>query len=519
MALSTATITGDIADHIGNDFDIRRTKIWLTTNVPSQTIVDSAGDKIRLGSGNVTLASDGTFSATVWVPGAGSNPASWQTTVHIDYPDRNTTTGRAVKSFGPFTVTTSANLADLVAEMPVQPEYLATVLETVQDMIDAATGDQDVTLTKVTAQAYGYTNHGDVSGAQTFNGPNASHRFSATGPTTITLAGYDEGMVATLICFAGAEDVTVNNAGDVELADNTAWSAEYALGTWVSGGGGGTPAAPDTTPPSNVVGLTVTGGSQQVSATWTASTDTESPVSYRWRVWLTSGGSPASGVGWTTTTSPTFTKTGLAAGAYTAEVYAYSTGGSTPTVSGTATVTAPLTTDFLDTFSRGPSNISTSPNPDLGSPWIGSALGACTISGGRLNAAGEMFAPRTVAAREIIAIATAPTSGETWFTGQANGTTGVAAGFGAQINAAGRVYTNLSSVSFNISGGSNPWTANGYLTAGDHTIKITHEGTLTTVYVDGVKVLEGTSPVPTYHGAGIYSAGGGASVDSFEVKV
>ena len=127
MPLAEATISFDIADLIGVDFDARRTKVWVKTNIPDETLVDTDGNKIRLGSGNVPVAADGTGSVTVWVPGAGANPASWQTSVHVEYADRNALRGRAVRVFGPYTITASANLADLIVEQEIPPTYLATV--------------------------------------------------------------------------------------------------------------------------------------------------------------------------------------------------------------------------------------------------------------------------------------------------------------------------------------------------------------------------------------------------------
>ncbi|MFZ9511369.1 MAG: hypothetical protein ACO27H_10350, partial [Burkholderiaceae bacterium] len=65
--------------------------------------------------------------------------------MHIDYPDRNAAGGRGKKSFGPFTIATSANLADLIAEMPVQPENASSFLDLVQ----------------------GYSDHGSIAGTLT----------------------------------------------------------------------------------------------------------------------------------------------------------------------------------------------------------------------------------------------------------------------------------------------------------------------------------------------------------------
>ena len=120
MPLAEATITYDLADLVGTDFDARRTRVWATTNVATDTVIDTDGNKIRLGSGKGTVNSDGTGSVTVWVPGVQSYPASWQTSIHVDYPNGRE---RGLRTFGPFTVTASADLAELVPEQEAPPTF------------------------------------------------------------------------------------------------------------------------------------------------------------------------------------------------------------------------------------------------------------------------------------------------------------------------------------------------------------------------------------------------------------
>lgn len=139
MALSTGTLSGDLADLLGNDFDSRRTKVWITTNVPGDTLVDKDGNKVRLGSGVIPFAADGTFSASVWLPGADGNPTSWQTYVNVSYPDPGSRS-RVLRAFGPFTITASSNLADLIAEQEVPPTYLSAVTAQLDTYVDAAEG-------------------------------------------------------------------------------------------------------------------------------------------------------------------------------------------------------------------------------------------------------------------------------------------------------------------------------------------------------------------------------------------
>lgn len=149
MPLSQAVITFDASDYTSTDFDARRTKVYATNNVPGGTVIDTVGNHIYLGSGNGTIATDGSGSISVPIPGTGSNPASWQTTIHLDYPDRNARGGRGTRSFGPFTITASADLADLVEELEVPPEYAGALVAEMQALrdetaaISGLTGEDD----------------------------------------------------------------------------------------------------------------------------------------------------------------------------------------------------------------------------------------------------------------------------------------------------------------------------------------------------------------------------------------
>lgn len=127
MALATAVISYDIADMVGTDFDASRTKVWVSTNVPGDAVIDTVGNAIRLGDGKGTIAPNGTGSVSVWIPGSGSNPATWQTYVHVDYVPKRKGAQHTNRTFGPFTITATADLADLIAEQEVPPTYLSQV--------------------------------------------------------------------------------------------------------------------------------------------------------------------------------------------------------------------------------------------------------------------------------------------------------------------------------------------------------------------------------------------------------
>lgn len=152
MPLSTATITLDLADMLGVDLDVRHTRIWVDTNIPDDTVVDTDGNQIRIGSGRVTIADNGTGSFTTWVPGAGSNPATWQTSVHVDYVDGGLPL-RKSRTFGPFTITATANLADLIAEQEIPPEYLTTVTTALEAYVDSASASATTAAASATSAA------------------------------------------------------------------------------------------------------------------------------------------------------------------------------------------------------------------------------------------------------------------------------------------------------------------------------------------------------------------------------
>lgn len=304
--VDTHTLSGNFPALIGGQ--PQRISAAVRTNSADGGWVNPADNTIVLGGAAIRISPTGTFS--VELPTSTGTGLAYEVVVTYIDPEkarRRGQDGQSSWSSGEFQLTADANLADLANDstLRVNPSMAA----------------------QLAGRIDGYEDHDDVTGAVTFDGPVAAHWFDATGPTTITLDGYDEGQVVTLICFTGAANVTVNNAGDVALTDGTAWSATLARGVWVAGGGGGEPAVPDSTPPTAITDLTADGSDGQIVLDWSASTDSESPVHYRYRVFLTASGS--TGVPWINTDASTATIPGLDPGAYTAQAYAYSQGGST----------------------------------------------------------------------------------------------------------------------------------------------------------------------------------------------
>jgi hypothetical protein len=145
MALSTATVTFDLSDNLGTDFGgkaAQKVRVRTRTTVPGGAVIDTVGNKIRLGGGEVRPANDGTGSLSVWTPGTGSNPPSWQTYVDVDYEDP--ATGEpSTRTFGPFTITEDADLADLVAEQDAPVEVQSAFRTEIQGYVDSASDEAD----------------------------------------------------------------------------------------------------------------------------------------------------------------------------------------------------------------------------------------------------------------------------------------------------------------------------------------------------------------------------------------
>lgn len=311
MPVATYALTGDFQGLVGEVSSIRAT---VNTNSIDGGWVNDVDNTIVLGGTVLAVGADGKF--TVTLPTSTGTGLQYQVTAEFTDGSRN----RKVWESGWFSLTAAGDLADLANDSTLR--------------ITQTLGDQ------LAARIDGYQDHGDVSGVLTVDPAIGTHVLVATGSLLVTLDAAPDGRIVTLYVVSGASSVTVDGITGLTLTDGSFASFVRIRGAWVLASAGGATGPADTTPPSNVIGLTATGGSGSLSASWTASTDAESSVSYRYRYWLTSGGATGA---WTTTTATSFTvASGVPAGAYTVQVYAYSAGGqqTTPTAA-TATVTAP----------------------------------------------------------------------------------------------------------------------------------------------------------------------------------
>lgn len=181
MALADVTVSFDLHDLLGGDFDARRVRAYVTTNVESGTLMDTSTGETRVGDARVTIAADGTGEFTTWAPGADGNPISWQTSLVLDYP-RAGRRDRTTRTFGPYTITADADLADLEEEQAVPAEYLTAVTAELDTYVDAAEGFRD--------QAEGFADDAADSAAAAAD--------SAADAVAIVIADADAAMAAAI---------------------------------------------------------------------------------------------------------------------------------------------------------------------------------------------------------------------------------------------------------------------------------------------------------------------------------
>lgn len=229
MPLSTATVTLNLRDFLGNTFDVRRTKVWLTTNAPKNTIHDTSTGQSRIGGGTVTLGPDGVATANVWAPGATANPKTWQTTVHVDYVDSGSRE-RKREAFGPYTITASGNLAALEQEQVAIPTATAADYAAQAEAAAGSVGDAATVATTAAAQAEVERVAAEAAAAQARDVSNIDTSDDAIdaalklpgGKAKTTLAASIEAQVETTVGPLGSEIAAVR--GPAQVAAGLRWA-------------------------------------------------------------------------------------------------------------------------------------------------------------------------------------------------------------------------------------------------------------------------------------------------------
>lgn len=139
MAVTLIDITGDVGNLVGVDFDPTPiTKVWIEAN--ADFLVDTANNQVRLGTAHATVASNGsfTFEDLIATDSDDVDPVEFQYRIWVDYRSL-TTRQRVKKNFGWFSVSATSDLTDLVEEQFVDPTWMTTATQTLQDLVDQGT--------------------------------------------------------------------------------------------------------------------------------------------------------------------------------------------------------------------------------------------------------------------------------------------------------------------------------------------------------------------------------------------
>lgn len=195
MALTDITIDFDLSQLLGSDFDARRTKAYVKTNVESGTLMDTSTGETRLGDEAVTVNFDGTGSFTTWAVGADGNPVSWQTSLVVDYP-RTGQRDRKTRTFGPWTLTTANdgdNITDLEDEQAVPAEYYTEFIAQIEaiegNVTSAAASAATATTQAGNAATSATAAAGSATAAATSATAAAGSATSASGSATTATTG------------------------------------------------------------------------------------------------------------------------------------------------------------------------------------------------------------------------------------------------------------------------------------------------------------------------------------------
>ncbi len=275
-------LTIDFNDLLGAE--VSRISARLMTNLPSgAAVMDETNKTVNLGSGKVAVGQDGKATLPLILTNSTDLNIAANTLQYRLLAEAAVGGDRPKFDSGWFAFTAAADITELDLQ---QPALIPSGPGGSSALIVVNGGTVDLPDAQPDGYLIGY---------------------KVTAPTTI------EGVSFAAGSYIFERDTSVG----------TGWTYRtLSAGTAI----GGVPEVPDSTPPTAVTGLAIDSTAEtSLSFSWSAATDTENAVHYRWRT-TPSGGSPSA---WTETDLTTATATDLAPGtSYTVEVYAYSAGGS-----------------------------------------------------------------------------------------------------------------------------------------------------------------------------------------------
>lgn len=140
MPLTTYTLTGNLKNLFGTDFDSTRTRAWLETNAGDGGIIfDRDGNTVRIGGSAITINADGTFTqpGLIGFDNAGSdvNPTGIQYRVWIAFTTARTSE-TVLYNTGFFSMSANVDLTDVVSDQFVPPEYQGALISRLEGIRD-----------------------------------------------------------------------------------------------------------------------------------------------------------------------------------------------------------------------------------------------------------------------------------------------------------------------------------------------------------------------------------------------
>lgn len=139
--VTLVNLTGNVSDLVGGAYSDGYAKVWIETNVAGDVIIDASGNQLRLGDAKATLNGSGAFTFTgLWATNSASNPTSFQYRVFVEYATRRPGGQRKPVRWcsGWFSLTATADLADVAEEQYVPPSWMTTATQTLQTYVDDA---------------------------------------------------------------------------------------------------------------------------------------------------------------------------------------------------------------------------------------------------------------------------------------------------------------------------------------------------------------------------------------------
>jgi hypothetical protein len=140
VAISLYAVTGNASDILGINFDPKRVKVVISTNLPrGEAPIDLENNRVLLGGSIVWPSADGSFTIPdlVGFASADVNPTGIQYKIDLVYVDA-ASRQEGAWSTGWVSITADATISELVEGQYVPPTYLSGAVAELQALVDEA---------------------------------------------------------------------------------------------------------------------------------------------------------------------------------------------------------------------------------------------------------------------------------------------------------------------------------------------------------------------------------------------